>query len=176
MAHKDRKTRKMRGSRMCGYGNTQKHRGAGSRGGRGMAGSKKHKWMGVSKNMPGYFGGHGFKRPQSRKTNTVNVGYINEHIDGWVDAGAAKKEKDGYSINLGGLGISKLLGAGNITKKVSVTVKECSAGAQKKIEEAGGRLTTTKQKTTESANANAGVKKPKQKEVSDETGVPETAD
>ena len=42
-----KKTAKLRGSRTHGYGSSKKHRGGGSRGGRGMAGTKRQKktWM-----------------------------------------------------------------------------------------------------------------------------------
>ena len=41
MQNKVKKVRKFRGSHTHGYGSKKKHRGAGSRGGRGMAGSGK---------------------------------------------------------------------------------------------------------------------------------------
>lgn len=142
MAHKDRKGRNMRGSRTYGYGNTQKHRGAGSRGGRGMAGSKKHKWMHVSKYMPGYFGRSGFKRPESqvKDVKAINVGYISENLKPLFESGFLKKDKDFYVVNLGEKGFNKLLGAGRVSNKFVIEVGECSEKARLKIEAAGGRV------------------------------------
>ena len=46
-----------------------------------------------------------------------------------------------HSLDLSAAGISKLLGAGNISLKVNVTVEEASAKAREKIEAAGGSVT-----------------------------------
>jgi len=142
MAHRDRKIIKRRGSRTCGYGNAQKHRGAGSRGGRGMAGSKKHKWSYVSKYMPEYFGTKGFKRPQGvvREIKTINVGDIEKDLDRLVDEGKIRLKNKRYFLNLGDIGYDKLLGSGEISHPIVVTVNSCSKLALKKIESAGGKV------------------------------------
>ncbi|MEW6070653.1 MAG: uL15 family ribosomal protein, partial [Candidatus Thermoplasmatota archaeon] len=57
------RTKKFRGSRTHGRGQ-KAGRGAGKRGGRGMAGTHKHKYLWVLKYKPDYFGRRGFKRPQ----------------------------------------------------------------------------------------------------------------
>lgn len=140
MAHRDRKTKSLRGSRTHGYGNTQKHRGAGSRGGVGMAGSKKQKWSFVSKYMPGYFGIRGFKRAASivEKVNSINVGYINENLDNFVSNGIVKLENNRYIINLTDMGYDKLLGSGKATHLMVITVNKCSKSAAEKVNSAGG--------------------------------------
>ncbi|MBM3308818.1 MAG: 50S ribosomal protein L15 [Candidatus Altiarchaeales archaeon] len=142
MSHGNRKVRKMRGSRTHGYGNTQKHRGAGSRGGRGMAGSKKHKWAYVSKYMPEHFGRSGFKRPQCqvKEKKIANIGDLNLNASKLLKEGFLKKEKDAYVVNLTEKGFDKLLGAGKVSNKFIITVKECSGKAKEKIEAAGGKL------------------------------------
>lgn len=151
MAHKDRKINKKRGSRTCGFGNTQKHRGAGSRGGRGMAGSKKHKWSYVSKYLPDYFGGRGFKRPRAviRNTRTINIKDIEENIDRFIKEGIVKKKTNNYYINLKEMGYDKLLGSGKPGHKFIINVDYCSESAMKKIKEAGGRVNITKLKESE---------------------------
>ncbi|VVB51301.1 50S ribosomal protein L15 [uncultured archaeon] len=143
MAQKDRKNQSKRGTRSCGYGNTQKHRGAGSRGGHGMAGSKKHKWMHVSKFMPGYFGGKGFKRHTNIlfETEAINVGDLCRQIPLLVAAKHAEKTGDKIRINLTDLGYGKLLGSGAVTQKIEVTVNAASAKAVEKVEAAGGSVT-----------------------------------
>ena len=141
MAHKDRKTHKFRGSRNCGFG-TQKHRGAGSRGGRGMAGSKTHKWSYISKYIPGYLGGKGFKRPLKilRDVNTINVGELDKDLDQLVDKGMVELRNNKYSINLKEMGFDKLLGSGSVTKPMEIKVDKSSRLAVQKIEDAGGKV------------------------------------
>jgi large subunit ribosomal protein L15 len=142
----------MRGSRMHGYGNTQKHRGAGSRGGHGMAGSKKQKWHYVSKYLPGYFGEKGFKRHHGHLPAevTINVGQLSANIEKFVADGAATGSKGTYTIDLTTVGYTKLLGTGKVENKLKITVATCSQSAKKKIEAAGGSVETT-EKETESA-------------------------
>jgi large subunit ribosomal protein L15 len=155
MAHKDRKTYKKRGTRSCGYGNAQKHRGAGSRGGRGMAGSKKQKWSYVSKYMPDYFGRKGFKRPQKviDKTCTINVGMLDKILDRLVKDKKASLKNQTYEVNLTELGFDKLLGSGKATHKIAITVAKFSQNAQKKIEAAGGKIETGVPETTDKVSS-----------------------
>lgn len=142
MAHKDRKIRKMRGSRTCGYGNTQKHRGAGSRGGRGMAGSKKHKWSYVSKYLPGYFGVRHFKRHSGvvEDIKTINVGDIEKKLEMFFSEKKVELKNKKYILNLRDMGYNKLLGSGKISRPMVITVDSCSKLALKKIEDAGGSI------------------------------------
>ena len=60
---KKKKVKKYRGTRTCGGGSHKKRRGAGSRGGRGRAGSHKHHYIKMIK-MGWEFGKHGFTRPK----------------------------------------------------------------------------------------------------------------
>ena len=129
MPHKERKTRKMRGSRTHGYGRIGQHRDAGSRGQR-KVGRHKHLWSYVVAHEPDYFGKHGFTSPQSlkRKENTINIKQLN----------ALTVENN--QIDLTSLGYTKLLGTGTITKPLTITTAACSKTAQQKIEEAGGQV------------------------------------
>ena len=68
-----KKIRKKRGSRTCGYGITKKHRGAGSRGGRGKAGLLKHKKTWMIKYDPDHFGKKGFKVPVKAKNIRISI-------------------------------------------------------------------------------------------------------
>jgi large subunit ribosomal protein L15 len=144
MAQKDRKIRKLRGTRTCGYGNTQKHRGAGSRGGRGMAGSKKHKWSFISKNFPNYFGRRGFKRPQKilrkEKIKVINLSEIEEKFDKFLKEGKIKKTGKKFELNLKELKYDKLLGKGKITHPLMIIINSYSEKALKKIQEVGGKI------------------------------------
>jgi len=139
-----KKTQKMRGKKTHGHG-IKARRGAGKRGGRGMAGNHKHRYMHVIKFYgKDYFGRHGFKRPQSvvKADIVINLSTIRENIDSIVEAGAAKKKKDGYDIDIAKIGFTKLLGGGSIGDlKVHVLAPSASQRAVEKIEEAGGSVT-----------------------------------
>ncbi len=138
MAHKDRKIQTKRGTRSCGYGNTQKHRGAGSRGGRGMAGSNKQKWSYVSKYMPDHFGRVGFKRPLKmlHEDKTINIG----DIDRMVNDGSIQSTDKKYIIDLTVMGYDKLLGSGKVTHPLEIKVSKSSKSAIEKIQGAGGKV------------------------------------
>ncbi|HHD15368.1 MAG TPA: 50S ribosomal protein L15 [Euryarchaeota archaeon] len=135
---------KFRGLKTRGHG-IKARRGAGKRGGRGMAGNHKHRYIHVIKYYgKDYFGRHGFSRPQSVvKANIVlNLSTIRENIDRMVEAGAAKKKKDGYDLDIEKLGCTKLLGGGSIGDlKVHVLAPAASEKAIQKIEQAGGTVT-----------------------------------
>ena len=105
-------------------------RGAGKRGGRGNAGMNKHRVMTRVKYMPGPRGMHGFNRHPTLRT--VHVTCNVSQLEGMVDG------KD--SINLGELGIDKLLGSGRINAAITVTVANASASAIEKVEAAGGSV------------------------------------
>jgi large subunit ribosomal protein L15 len=92
----------------------------------------KHRVMTRIKYMPNHWGMHGFNRdPSLRNVSvTVNVGQLEE-----MAAGAD-------SIDLTELGIDKLLGSGQISSSLTVTVESASAKAVEKIEAAGGTVET----------------------------------
>ncbi len=141
MAHKNRKVHAHRGERTCGWGGAQKHRGAGSRGGRGNAGQKK-KHHQISARISGrVFGKTGFKRPQELIKNviTINLADIDKKIELWVKEGKAKKTTGGFSVDVTSLGYEKVLGSGKLTHKIEVTADSFSKSAITKIEGAGGK-------------------------------------
>jgi large subunit ribosomal protein L15 len=140
---KRKKIRKLRGSRTCGGGNAKKRRGAGNRGGRGLAGSGKNKktkadW--VRQNLPGHLGKRGFKRPLAVITEdtVMNVRELDENIDQFIQEGIATVKGDIILLNTEDIGVTKVLGKGRITKKLDVTAPAFSESAAKKIEAAGG--------------------------------------
>ena len=125
-----KKNKRFRGKTTYGYGSMKKHRGAGNRGGRGMAGSGKRadqrktwilKYFGLD-----YFGKHGFKRPLDVQKTPVII-----NIDELPQQDA---------INLTQLGYTKLLSRGTPKRKYHVTVNACSQKAKEKIEKAGGKV------------------------------------
>ncbi len=141
MPHKERKTRKMRGSRTHGYGRIGQHRDAGSKGQR-KVGRHKHLWSYVATHEPDYFGKHGFTSPQSlkRKEKVINIAKLDE-----ISQRSTEKEKGKTNVNLTSLGYTKLLGTGTITKPLTVTVASCSKSAEEKIRKAGGQVLTESQ-------------------------------
>jgi len=137
MIHKRKKVIKYRGSKTHGSGSMKKRRGAGNRGGRGMAGSGKRadqkKPTILKLYGPSYFGKHGFKRPQKtqKKIKAINLNGLEKLI-------TKKNLKE--NINLKELGYDKLLSTGNISKKYNITCKLCSKKVKEKIEKLGGTI------------------------------------
>lgn len=144
MIRKTRKIRKLRGSRTIGGGSSKKRRGAGHRGGRGMAGGQKHMWSWIVKYDPDHYGKYGFKRPQKTiyRFKTVNLDFLDEKLDELVERGVAKKEGNKFVVDVTDLGYNKVLGKGKITKPVLIKSPKFSESAARKIEEAGGEVET----------------------------------
>ena len=130
VVRKRTKFSRQRASFTHGWGSKKKHRGAGNRGGRGMAGTGKR----ADQRKPQiwkdkkYFGKHGFAS-KKKTLKTINVRELLTLMDEGKD-----------EINLKEKGYGKLIGKGKITKKVVVTVNQASASAIAKIEEAGGSV------------------------------------
>ncbi|TFF99414.1 MAG: 50S ribosomal protein L15 [Promethearchaeota archaeon] len=143
-----KKIQKMRGTRTCGYGRVGQHRKTGQRAGRGKTTQwKKSKRSFYLKQKELGFpdpdwimGKTGFKRPQDMvrlsKVNAINVKDLDYSIEN-----IAKKSADTYTINLNEINIQKLLGRGQINKKINVSVNKASKRAIEKIEAAGGKVT-----------------------------------
>lgn len=145
MMHKTSKKSRYRGSHTHGGGHKKKRRGAGSRGGKGMAGTGKRadvKKPNIWKN-PKYFGKHGFKSVQQRFEKScvvINLNDLDQKIDNWVKKGKAQLNKDIYTIDLSKLKYDKLLGSGKTAKKYEITIGEASQKAIEKINAVGGKV------------------------------------
>lgn len=143
VVRKQKKVLKKRGSRTHGYGASKKHRGGGSRGGRGLAGLHKHKRMTAIKYMPDHYGKSGFKRPKKaiEKIKAINLKDLDLKIDKLLKENKIKKTKDGIKINLKQLGFDKLLGKGKVTHKIILEqAKYISKNAKDKIKRAKGKV------------------------------------
>ncbi|MDR0913471.1 MAG: 50S ribosomal protein L15 [Methanobrevibacter sp.] len=140
MIRTKRKITKLRGSRSNGGGCTKKRRGAGHKGGKGRAGGKKHHWTWVVKFDPDRFGKHGFKRNKSivKKSNPVNLDYLNVNSQELLKKGIASKEGDSIVIDVTDLGFNKVLAKGNLSIPLTIKSPSFSTSAQEKIENAGG--------------------------------------
>jgi large subunit ribosomal protein L15 len=166
------KIKRIRGSRTCGSGSHKNNsRGRGCRGGSGNAGMFKHKYIKAVKEGY-EIGKYGFNRPKVVRSDVkavkvlreslrelksklddytyrylysrpeLNVGELSYIIDRLAKCGLAEKDGEVYSVNLGTLGYSKLLGAGNVDKAIRVTVLKATPKAIEKIEAAGGSVET----------------------------------
>ena len=139
VVRKRKKILKRRGQRSPGYGSSKKHRGGGSRGGRGNAGLHKHKIHAMIKYMPDHYGKDGFRRPYAKIIKVINLGELDKKLVDWLEQKKIKEDKDGLKLNLSELGYDKLLGDGQVKHKIIVEGKAFSKLAIKKIEEIGGK-------------------------------------
>jgi len=147
------KKQKKRGTRTVGYGRVGQHRKTGQRVGRG-------KTTQLKKSMKSYYlkqkklgfpdpewrlGKTGFKRPQDinriYRVNTLNVKDLDINLDKFTEQDKATKSGNTFIIDLNEINIQKILGRGEINKKVNVSVKKASERAIEKIEAAGGKVT-----------------------------------
>ena len=140
--NKKKKNLKQRGSKTHGWGSMKKHRGAGSRGGRGNAGSgKRGDVKKPSYRHEGKNGRHGFSSPVTNKTVlTINLSLINQRLSKYVESKQAIKSKDGIEIDLTKIGYDKLLGTGKVTEKLIISIGQISNKALEKIEAVGGKV------------------------------------
>jgi len=146
VVRKRRKVRRQRGGRSHGWGVQKDHKSSGMRGGKGNAGLFSHRWIQVikeaKKNRTKPTGRFGFLRPQQylKKYSTINVSQLNQSIDTLVDNGRATLKSGVYTVDLGALGIKKLLAQGEVTRKMNVIVEVATERAVSKIEAAGGSV------------------------------------
>lgn len=128
VVRREKKSRSFRGSHTHGWGAKKKHRGAGSKGGKGFAGSLGANKFYVQMNFPGHIGKKGFHRPVKTKEEINGINILN------------LATMDGKEFDLAEMGFNKLLGKGKISKAVTVKVKYASEQAIAKIEGAGGKV------------------------------------
>ncbi len=139
-----KKVVKQRGSHTHGWGSKKKHRGAGNRGGRGMAGSGKR----ADQRKPSilkeygntYFGKKGFHNHNPRIVKAVNVSYLEEHLNDLLAKKLIKEENNSYTVNLKDLGYDKLLGSGRLTKKFIITAESASKKVVERVKKLGGEV------------------------------------
>lgn len=126
---------KQLGERTHGHGDTKNRRGAGNRGGHGRAGSHKHKF---SK----YYMTFGIKVTLKAKPKgkALNVGQITAHLDDWKKKGKIVEEDGMLVIDGDVLGISTLLGSGDVNGEWLVKNVRVSEKARQKIEAAEGEI------------------------------------
>ncbi|MCX6804377.1 MAG: uL15 family ribosomal protein [Candidatus Diapherotrites archaeon] len=130
---KRRKKNKLRGQRTMGAGNTKNRRGAGSRGGRGKAGSNKHKFHSIGRLKPVKY-----RLKSQRKGKAIQLGVLNQMLEILVLKGKAKKEGEKYIVDKKS-GFEKVLSQGEATHKIILKIN-ASKGAISKIIKAGGKF------------------------------------
>jgi large subunit ribosomal protein L15 len=143
----------MRGTRTIGYGVVGQHRKAGQRAGKGKTTQwkKSKKSYYLKQKELGFpdpdwdFGKRGFKRPQDINriyhVNALNLKDLDSKIEDLTLKNVATKSGNTYTINLKDINIQKILGRGEINKKINLTVSKASKRAIEKIELAGGKVT-----------------------------------
>ncbi len=133
MALKNRKIRKKhRGTRTNGRGK-KGSRQKGSAGGRGNAGSFRHKKIWFIKNRPGYFGKSGMPTGKREKVKYVTLAWINEYAE----------KKGVKEVDVSEFGYNRVLGRGSINAPITIKAKSFSKRAIEKIEAAGGKAVVT---------------------------------
>ncbi|MBU4501751.1 MAG: 50S ribosomal protein L15 [Nanoarchaeota archaeon] len=148
-----KKNVRQRANNSHGWGARKKHRGAGSRGGRGMAGSGKRadqKKPSILKEYGNsYFGRSGFVKHNKRIVKSVNISYLEEQIPNLLSKKLINEKDKSYVIDLKTLGYNKLIGSGNVTKKFVITVEAASHKAVEKVAKAGGKVILPAEPTKE---------------------------
>jgi len=141
-----KRVKRIRGTRTCGGGSAKKRRGKGSKGGSGNAGAFGHHFvrslkMGIRK------GKNKSQLPLQVRTakrfdTVMNVGDLDKIVEEQMKAGKAKADDTGTGIYLDAtqLGIDKILGKGNVTRKLTLKTNKISTLAREKIESAGGAV------------------------------------
>lgn len=130
-----KKTNKVRGKRHHGKGNTKNRRGSGIRGGRGKAGSHKHKY---SK----YYTEFGVKKRLKAKVkgDSVNLADLEKYLNKKLEKKLIEKNNDVFVVDGKKCGLSKILGRGETKIKVEAVNVKAAEKAKEKLEELGGKL------------------------------------
>jgi len=146
---KRKKSSRMHGMNMGthGGGARKKRKGSGHRGGKGMSGSGKradHKKTLVIKLYGNkYFGKQGItsKGTERDTRNRINLQQIEMNLEKY-----GKKGKEGWEIDLKDY---KILGKGEVKKKLFIKAKQASKSTIEKIEKAGGEIILPKKEKKE---------------------------
>ena len=141
------KKRRQRGSRTHGGGTHKNRRGAGHRGGRGNAGSRKHEM-----HNHGPWAKHGFTRPGDLQAEvaTIDVQTIDEDAPLYAADDLAEELDDGYRVDVRDVvedghevDFVKVLGGGQVHTRLEIVADAFSTNAADLIEAAGGETVLT---------------------------------
>jgi large subunit ribosomal protein L15 len=134
-----KRVKRIRGTRTCGGGSHKKRRGKGSKGGSGNAGVYGHHFArsfkkGIKKGKNKFQ----LPSPNRREDKAVNVGELDALLGELIEEGKAEEKADGFFLDAHSLGIQKIVGKGNVTRKLTLRAGKISKRARAKIEAAGG--------------------------------------
>ncbi|PSP31952.1 50S ribosomal protein L15 [Halobacteriales archaeon QH_10_67_22] len=141
------KKKRQRGSRTHGGGSQKNRRGAGHRGGRGNAGSRKHEM-----HHHGPWAKHGFTRPDDIQEDVIEVDVqtLDEDVALLVADDLAEDEDGGYRIDVRDVvedghdvDVVKVLGNGQVRNELYLLADAFSESAVEKVEGAGGSVELT---------------------------------
>ena len=122
-----KRNRRYLGSRRWGVGNIKNARGKGSRGGTGMAGSRKHKFTFLTAKAPWLIRQSGFSNWKPKKPDEISLREIDKMIN------SSKEQKP--SIELKNY---KVLSNGSISRPATIKAHAFSEKAAEKIKKSGG--------------------------------------
>lgn len=152
LKQKRTKFSKQRGSMTHGWGHKKKHRGAGHRGGVGMAGSGARgdsiKPTILTTVGSSYFGKRGFYSIKKSVNKIISLRNIEENFDKMVEEGLIVKKGKEFVFDAKIAGYDKVLGKTQFTKKLKVICKYISTNAKQKIVDAGGSVESNEKKET----------------------------
>ena len=141
MARKRKRNVYMLGSRTHGFGSHKKHRGKGSKGGKGYAGSTGHRKTWLMKYEPDHIGKSGFKSLGQRNICREKIKAVNiSDLQKLAERNGMEKE-----VDVDKLGYNKVLGKGKIEKPLIIKAAYFSGKAKERIEAAGGKAISTKE-------------------------------
>ncbi|MEK6970546.1 MAG: uL15m family ribosomal protein [archaeon] len=156
MVVRKRKTTRLKqlGERTHGHGDTKNRRGSGNRGGRGRAGSHKHKF---SK----YYMTFGIKNRQhaAPQGKALNLEQVSEHLAEWIRKGKVIQTDGMWILDGKKVGIGKILGSGTAPSDLRIKRIMVTEKARQKIEESDGEIEegpNTKGGETKVADPSAG--------------------
>ncbi|MGC8505923.1 MAG: uL15 family ribosomal protein [Thermoplasmata archaeon] len=126
------RTKKQRGGH---YGRGMKAgRGKGKRGGSGMAGLGKHRWIWMVKYDPEHFGGHGFTSHHPGEPKVpLSLGELASLIENLKSRGFVNDQNGIAEIDLKTAGYHKLLGSGEFRLKSRIIIPEATEKAINKL-------------------------------------------
>ncbi len=132
---KRKRKNKLRGNRTFGSGDTKNRRGSGTKGGKGRAGSKKHKF---SKYY--MFAGTLRKFKARPKGEVMNVEHLDDKANIWIEKKLVESHNGFFVVDGKKVGLQKILGKGAVTKKFLLKNLAVSEKAREKIIGAGGKI------------------------------------
>ncbi len=160
VARRRKKRNKLLGSRTRGNGDTKNRRGAGSRGGRGLAGSHKHKYAKYHTK----FGQDKRKVRESTHVKAINLDQLAQIMPKLLATGKVTKEGEKFVIDGTKTGFDKLLSKGILQQKLIARNIKASKKAIEKINKAGGQFEKPVEETKEEKKPEQETKQEKGKE------------